>query len=102
MTKITDKQALDELKRSIDEIDKVRKRPRLSPKFKGWQIETSELLEKVYGRKSKQVKDFDRIPYSLATFSNDFAASLIASSSASAATVIRPPNLPFTCTAISI
>jgi hypothetical protein len=70
MTKITDKQALEELKRSIDEIDKVRKKPRLSPKFKGWQIETSEFLEKVYGRKSKQVKDFDRIPYSLATFSN--------------------------------
>ena len=70
MAKLTDKQAQDELKRLIDEIDNVRKKPRLSPKFKSWQSETSELLEKVFGRSSKQVKEFDRIPYSLAAFSN--------------------------------
>lgn len=70
MAKYTDKQALDELKRSIDEIDNVRKKPRLSPKFKAWQIETSELLDDLFGRDSKQVKEFDRIPYSLAAFSN--------------------------------
>lgn len=70
MAKYTDKQALDELKRLIDEIDNVRKKPRLSPKFKSWQNEASELLEKLFGRNSKQVKEFDRIPYSLASFSN--------------------------------
>jgi len=70
MAKYTDKQAQDELKRLIDEIDNVRKKPRLSPKFKAWQVETSELLERLFGRSSKQVKEFDRIPYSLAAFSN--------------------------------
>ena len=70
MAKYTDKQAQDELKRVIDEIDNVRKKPRLSPKFKSWQAETSELLERLFGRNSKQVKEFDRIPYSLAAFSN--------------------------------
>ena len=70
MAKYTDKQAQDELKRLIDEIDNVRKKPRLSPKFKAWQAEASELLERLFGRSSKQVKEFDRIPYSLAAFSN--------------------------------
>jgi len=70
MAKYTDKQALDELKRLIDEIDNVRKKPRLSPKFKSWKAKTSELLEKLFGRNSRQVKDFDKIPYSLAAFSN--------------------------------
>ena len=70
MAKYSDKQALDELKQAIDEIDNVRKKPRLSPKFKAWQIETSELLDSLFGRSSKQVKEFDRIPYSLAAFSN--------------------------------
>lgn len=70
MAKYTDRQAQDELKRLIDEIDNVRKKPRLSPKFKSWQAETSELLERVFGRSAKQVKEFDRIPYSLAAFSN--------------------------------
>lgn len=70
MAKYTDKQAQDELKRLIDEIDNVRKKPRLSPKFKSWQVEASELLEKLFGRNSKQVKEFDKIPYSLAAFSN--------------------------------
>ena len=70
MSKYTDKQAQDELKRLIDEIDNVRKKPRLSPKFKSWQVEASGLLEKLFGRSSKQVKEFDRIPYSLAAFSN--------------------------------
>ena len=70
MAKYTDKQAQDELKRLIDEIDNVRKKPRLSPKFKAWQAEVSELLERLFGRSSKQVKEFDRIPYSLAAFSN--------------------------------
>ena len=70
MAKYTDKQAQDKLKRLIDEIDNVRKKPRLSPKFKAWQAEVSELLERIFGRSSKQVKEFDRIPYSLAAFSN--------------------------------
>lgn len=70
MAKYTDKQAQDELKRLIDEIDNVRKKPRLSPKFKAWQVEVSELLDSLFGRNSKQSKEFERIPYSLAAFSN--------------------------------
>jgi predicted nucleotide-binding protein len=70
MAKLTDKQATDELNRQLDEIDKVRKKPRMSPAFKTWQIETGELLENVFGRRSRQIKDFDNISYSLAAFSN--------------------------------
>lgn len=70
MAKYSDKQAIDELNRQIDEIDKVRKKPRMSPKFKTWKVETGELLERVFGRNSKQIKDFDGIPYTLAAFSN--------------------------------
>lgn len=70
MAKYTDKQAIDELNRQLDEIDKVRKKPRMSPAFKTWQIQTGELLESVFGRRSRQIKDFDNISYSLAAFSN--------------------------------
>ncbi|MGD8569047.1 MAG: nucleotide-binding protein [Gammaproteobacteria bacterium] len=70
MANYTDKQAIDELNRQLDEIDKVRKKPRLSPAFKTWQIQTGELLESVFGRRSRQLKDFDKIAYSLAAFSN--------------------------------
>jgi hypothetical protein len=61
---------LDDLKRLIDEIEKVRIKPRMSPKFKSWHRETLETLERVFGRKSRQVKDFETIRYNLATFSN--------------------------------
>ncbi len=64
-----DKQ-LDELRRLIDEIERVRIKPRNSPKFKSWQRETLEMLERLFGRKSRQVKDFESIRYNLATFSN--------------------------------
>ena len=70
MAKYTEKQAIDELKRQIDEIDNVRKKPRLSPKFRSWQTKTSELLAQIYGRKAKQCKDFVSIQYNLAAFSN--------------------------------
>lgn len=70
MAKYSDKQAIDELNQQIDEIDKVRKKPRLSAKFKTWKSETGELMERVFGRNAKQVKDFDTIPYTLAAFSN--------------------------------
>ncbi|WP_455209493.1 TIR domain-containing protein [Kaarinaea lacus] len=61
---------LDDLKRLIDEIEKVRIKPRMSPKFKSWHRETLETLERVFGRKSRQVKDFEAIRYNLASFSN--------------------------------
>jgi hypothetical protein len=64
-----DKQ-LDDLKRLIDDIEKVRIKPRMSPKFKSWHRETLETLERVFGRRSRQVKDFEAIRYNLATFSN--------------------------------
>jgi len=70
MKKYTDKQAIDELMQQIDEIDAVRKKPRMSPKFKSWQNKTAELLGHIYGRKAKPVKDFDNIVYGLAVFSN--------------------------------
>ena len=61
---------LDELKRLIDDIEKVRIKPRMSPKFKSWHRETLETLERLFGRKSRQVKDFEAVRYNLATFSN--------------------------------
>lgn len=61
---------LDDLKRLIDEIEKVRIKPRLSPKFKSWHRDTLDALERLFGRKSRQVKDFEAIRYNLATFSN--------------------------------
>lgn len=61
---------LDELKRLIEDIEKVRIKPRMSPKFKSWHRETLETLERLFGRKSRQVKDFEAIRYNLATFSN--------------------------------
>jgi len=70
MAKYTDKQAIEELKRQVDEIDNVRKKPRMSPKFRAWQNQTSDILSHVFGRKSKQVKDFGNIQYTLAAFSN--------------------------------
>jgi hypothetical protein len=70
MPRYTDKQAIDELNRQLDEIEKVRKKPRMSPAFKTWKIQTGELLESIFGRRSKQIKDFDGIAYSLAAFSN--------------------------------
>ena len=70
MTKYTDERAISELKRQIDEIDNVRKKPRMSPKFKSWQNTTSDLLSQVFGRKAKQVRDFASIQYTLAAFSN--------------------------------
>ena len=70
MGKGTKENRLDELKRLIDEIEKVRIKPRNSPKFKSWQRETLETLERLFGRKSRQVKDFESIRYNLATFSN--------------------------------
>ena len=61
---------LAELQRLIEDIEKVRIKPRMSPKFKSWHRETLETLERVFGRKSRQVKDFEAIRYNLATFSN--------------------------------
>jgi hypothetical protein len=61
---------LDELKRLIDDIEKVRIKPRMSPKFKSWHRETLEMLERLFGRKSRQVKEFEAVRYNLATFSN--------------------------------
>ena len=61
---------LDELKRLIEDIEKVRIKPRMSPKFKSWHRETLETLERLFGRKSRQVKDFEAIRYNLASFSN--------------------------------
>jgi hypothetical protein len=61
---------LDDLQRLIEDIEKVRIKPRMSPKFKSWHRETLETLERVFGRKSRQVKDFETVRYNLATFSN--------------------------------
>jgi len=61
---------LDDLQRLIEDIEKVRIKPRMSPKFKSWHRETLETLERVFGRRSRQVKDFETIRYNLATFSN--------------------------------
>ena len=61
---------LADLKRLIDEIETVRIKPRMSPKFKSWHRETLETLERLFGRKSRQVKDFEAVRYNLATFSN--------------------------------
>jgi len=61
---------LAELQRLIEDIEKVRIKPRMSPKFKSWHRETLETLERVFGRKSRQVKEFENVRYNLATFSN--------------------------------
>lgn len=70
MGKINKDTQLDDLQRLIEDIEKVRIKPRMSPKFKSWHRETLETLERVFGRKSRQVKDFETIRYNLATFSN--------------------------------
>ncbi|WP_455200406.1 TIR domain-containing protein [Kaarinaea lacus] len=70
MGKGTKDNRLDELKRLIDDIEAVRIKPRMSPKFKSWHRETLETLERLFGRKSRQVKDFEAIRYNLASFSN--------------------------------
>ncbi|HEY5602077.1 MAG TPA: TIR domain-containing protein [Gammaproteobacteria bacterium] len=61
---------LDDLKRLIDDIETVRIKARMSPKFKSWHRQTLETLERVFGRKSRQVKDFEAIRFNLAAFSN--------------------------------
>jgi len=70
MKKYTDQQATDELMHQIDEIDAVRRMPRMSAKFKSWQSKTSNLLGNIFGRKAKPTKDFDNIVFGLASFSN--------------------------------
>ena len=70
MKPYTDKQAIDELMQQIDDIDAVRKMPRMSAKFKSWQSNTSNLVGNIFGRKSKPAKDFDNIVFGLASFSN--------------------------------
>jgi hypothetical protein len=70
MVKANKAAQLDDLKRLIDDIEKVRIKERMSSKFKSWHRETLETLERVFGRKSRQVKDFEAIRYNLAAFSN--------------------------------
>jgi len=70
MKNFSDKQAIDEIMHQIDDIDAVRKMPRMSAKFKSWQSKTANLLGNIYGRKAKPAKDFDNIVFGLAAFSN--------------------------------
>ncbi|MCI0507753.1 MAG: nucleotide-binding protein [Gammaproteobacteria bacterium] len=70
MVKANKTAQLDDLKRLIDDIEKVRIKERMSSKFKSWHRETLETLERVFDRKSRQVKDFEAIRYNLAAFSN--------------------------------
>ena len=70
MSKLSGNKAVEVLKALIDDIDDVRQKPRMSAKFKLWQRDAQDSLSKIFGRSSKQVKEFDAIRYNLAAFSN--------------------------------
>lgn len=70
MAKLSGTRAVNELKKLIDDIDNVRQKPRMSAKFKLWQRDTEDALSSIFGKGSKQLREFDSIRYNLAAFSN--------------------------------
>ena len=70
MAKLSGAKAVNEIKKLIDDIDNVRQKPRMSAKFKLWQRDAQDALSSIFGKGSKQVREFDAIRYNLAAFSN--------------------------------
>ncbi len=57
------------LKKQINQIEDIKKQEELSSEFKAWKRKTASLLERIFGKKSRQLKDFDDISYSLGAWS---------------------------------
>jgi hypothetical protein len=62
--------ALELLQKQIDLIDKVKQLERYSQEFKKWKRDTEIIIEKIFGDKTRHLKDFDKISYSLSFFSS--------------------------------
>ena len=52
------------LEKQIKEIDKLKELRHDSPKFYAWKRKTASLLERIFGKNSRQLKDFEITPYS--------------------------------------
>lgn len=53
------------IRKQIDQINTLKEQESWSPDFKAWKRKTASLLEKVFGKNSRQLKDFESIRYSL-------------------------------------
>ena len=53
------------LQKQIDAADKIRLMPRFCPEWKAWRRDTEVLIEKIFSKDSRNLKDFSDISYSV-------------------------------------
>lgn len=62
--------AIELLQRQIDLIPNIQQQARFSQDFKKWKRDTEIIIEKIFGNKTRHLKDFDNISYSPWAFSS--------------------------------
>lgn len=62
--------ATELLQKQIDLIDSIKQRKRFSQEYKKWKRDTEIIIEKIFGDKTRHLKDFHGISYSLWAFSS--------------------------------
>lgn len=61
-------QALEKLQRQLDRISEIRTKTGSSPEFTKWKRDTEVAIEQIFGNKTRHLKDFKDIGYSLMVF----------------------------------
>jgi hypothetical protein len=64
-------EAISLLNKQIDRIKGLSGIKRFSPKFSGWKLYTKTVIQKIFGKESEHVSEFEYISYSLGAFMSD-------------------------------
>ena len=63
--------SIELLTKQIEKTDSLKKEEQFSASFKKWKRDTEIVIEKIFGKDSRHLKDFEGISYSLSIFTNN-------------------------------
>jgi hypothetical protein len=63
--------SIELLKKQIEKADPLKREEQFSANFKKWRRDTEIIIEKIFGKDSRHLKDFDGISYSLSIFTSN-------------------------------
>ncbi|MBI5843339.1 MAG: hypothetical protein HZB23_01570 [Deltaproteobacteria bacterium] len=63
-------EAIEKLNRQVSQTDSLKQQEKFCPDFKKWHRDTQVLIEKIFGKDTRHIKDFNNINYILMSFSS--------------------------------
>ncbi|BCL34816.1 hypothetical protein [Nostoc sp. MS1] len=67
---LSKERTIEKFNQQIEAIPKLKQQKSFSPEFTKWQRDTQVLIEKIFGERTRHIKDFDKINFSVVVASN--------------------------------